>query len=133
VYPEETPAELVVATRGGYDEIDPILRVKLAGDKAGLFPGLVYGKGKPIAIPAADVVYRTIAPIGQNKVIEIDPSTGLITPLHLGHALVETRFRESSTLTCVNVVEDWISKIVSNCDDVLPPGLQLPVKRTQLI
>jgi hypothetical protein len=133
VYPDEAPAELVVATRSGYDEIDPILRVKLTGDKAGLFPGVVYGKGKPIPIPAADVVYRTITPSGQNKPMEIDPSTGLITPMRLGHALVETRFKESSTLTCVNIVEDWTSGVVSDCDDILPPGRQLPVKRTQLI
>lgn len=133
VYPDERPSDLVVATRSGYDEIDPILKVKITGDKVGLFPGVVYGQAKPIPIPAADVVYRVMIPAGQNQVLDINPSTGLITPLHLGHALVETRFRESSTLTCVSIVENLNLGSASHCDDILPSGRQLPVKRTQLI
>jgi hypothetical protein len=65
---------------------------------------------------------------GKGDVISLDPRTGIIWPLNVGHALVETSYGGLTTRTCVAVVgtQAQIEREHSQCSELLAPGERLP-------
>jgi hypothetical protein len=60
---------------------------------------------------------------GDGPVIRINDTNGVVTPLRVGHALVETYFEGLTNRTCVVVEADArVSGRLSDCDDLLSPG-----------
>jgi hypothetical protein len=63
-----------------------------------------------------------------DDVINLDESTAVVTPLHVGHALVETSFGGLTKLTCVVVRENEDSyprDPYAHCEDLVQPGESL--------
>lgn len=84
------------------------------------------GVKQPIPIDSNAVVYR-VRTNDESSPVEIDRSTGLLTPIHLGHAIIETRFAGLKTLTCIVVDEKMSANDIdiSMCKELLEPGEQL--------
>jgi hypothetical protein len=88
-----------------------------------LFPSAVYKNvQRPVPLNASDVTYKII----NGGAAEIDPSTGIVTALNIGQALLETSFEGVSTLTCIDVMKNVGGGPRSRCENLLPPGTRLP-------
>jgi hypothetical protein len=60
-------------------------------------------------------------------IIHLDKSTGVVTPVNIGIALVESKFSEKKVFTCLIVtqkVNDWYDH--HGCDKLLGSGEELP-------
>ena len=78
-------------------------------------------------IPADRVNFDLVASPNGDSPITINESTGLITALHGGHALIKSTFDGISVLTCVAVVEN--ARFPGNgtvCQELVPPGTAAP-------
>lgn len=82
------------------------------------------GVKQPIPIDPSAVAYR-LRTNGESSPVELDRSTGLLTPIHLGDAIIETRFAGLETLTCIVVDEKMSVDYLSMCKELLKPGEQL--------
>ncbi len=91
-------------------------------------PMAVYkGAAHPVPIPPQYLQFKVIAEDQRNPPISVDQSTGKITALNYGHALVQTTFGDLSTLNCVSVQEDVSSGANRlDCSELVPPGMALP-------
>jgi hypothetical protein len=79
-----------------------------------------------IAIGLTFVTFK-VRTVQNAPIINLDESTGLLTPIHVGHALVETKFGGLTNLSCV-VVESKFDKNRydrSQCEELLLPGERL--------
>ncbi len=81
------------------------------------------GTGSFIPIPPSFVTYR-IRPTDNGETIRIDPESGVITPIKVGHALVEASYGGLTYLACtvVEPVYDRNHYDASECEEVLRPG-----------
>jgi hypothetical protein len=65
--------------------------------------------------------------------VHLDETTGLLTPLHTGHALIGSGFGQHSALTCIVVEEKFdlgsANHDRSRCEELLQPGEKLTVPR----
>jgi hypothetical protein len=82
----------------------------------------------PIAIDASAVVYK-MRTNDDKPPVELDETTGLLTPIHVGHALVESSFARLKALTCVVVEENFGPSTPaddhSQCQELLQDGEHL--------
>jgi hypothetical protein len=79
------------------------------------------GAAHPVPIPPEYLQFKIMAKDESNPPISVDQSTGKITALRYGHALVETTFRGLSTLNCVSVQEDVSSGANRlDCSELVP-------------
>ena len=129
--PKRKPERLIVAQTG-----DP----KVNADKVTVYLNGMKGDGKltntflvvkaqygdvkePMQIDPTFVKF-TVRNIDDTQIIHLNESTGFITPIKLGHALIETRFGGLKNLTCV-VVENKLDMDRydhSRCEELLQPG-----------
>ena len=120
------PDRLVITPLGGDRSMaTPVLYMDLseAHRTQHVFPSAIYKNVKrPVPLNASDVTYKII----NGGAAEIDPSTGIVTALNLGQALLETSFEGVSTLTCIDVMENVGGGPRSRCENLLPPGRRLP-------
>jgi hypothetical protein len=72
--------------------------------------------GWPIALGPSDVTLAVQQ--ASDPVIRLDPATGAVTALRLGHALVRTRFAGTESETCVVVMTNATEGDPSNCDEI---------------
>jgi hypothetical protein len=72
--------------------------------------------GWPIALGPGDVTFE-VQQLGE-PVIRPDPTTGAVTALRPGHALVRTRFAGAESETCVVVMADATNGDQSNCEEL---------------
>jgi hypothetical protein len=72
--------------------------------------------GWPIALGPSDVTFAVQQ--ASDPVIRLDPATGTVTALRLGHALVRTRFAGRESETCVVVMANATEGDLSNCDEI---------------
>ena len=72
--------------------------------------------GWPIALGPSDVTFAVQQ--ASDPVIRLDPATGTVTVLRLGHALVRTRFAGRESETCVVVMANATEGDLSNCDEI---------------
>ena len=72
--------------------------------------------GWPIALGPSDVTFAVQQ--ASDPVIQLDPATGTVTALRLGHALVRTRFAGTESETCVVVMANATEGDPSNCDEI---------------
>jgi hypothetical protein len=82
----------------------------------------------PTPIPLKYLSFRLITDSENDPPISFDESTGIITALHIGHALIQTTFQDMSTLTCVDVlkvVTDGSDRTV--CRELVPEGMAVPL------
>jgi len=65
--------------------------------------------------------------------LRLDEATGLLTPLHVGHALIESGFGQHMALTCIVVEEKFdlgsANHDQSRCEELLHSGEQLTLPR----
>jgi hypothetical protein len=134
--PTLKPVRLIVGRRGLPSQSAPWIPLYLDENKLGLlvvnarYDNVV----QLIRINPSFAIFK----IRQaNDVVKVDESTGLLTPLHVGHALIETSFGGQSALTCVQVNGSRSGPFgdpYTNCEDLLRPGEQLrpttPVHKT---
>jgi hypothetical protein len=73
------------------------------------------------------LTFKVIAADENNPPIAFNGTTGVITALRIGHALVQATFEGVSTLVCVNVQEDaGDGNDRTVCTDLVPPGMTAP-------
>ena len=70
----------------------------------------------PIALGPGDVTMTVQQ--ASDPVIRLDPETGAVTALRLGHALVRTQFAGAESETCVVVMANATEGDPSNCDEL---------------
>jgi hypothetical protein len=59
--------------------------------------------------------------------ISFDETSGKITALHIGHALIESTFEGFSDLTCIDVMENASDGgDRTNCHELVPAGMKAP-------
>jgi hypothetical protein len=106
------------------------LYLDLTGKARGVVidPMAVYtGAVHPVPIPTEYLQFKVIAKDESSPPISVDESTGTITALNYGHALVQTTFEGISTLNCISVQEDASSGANRlDCSELVPPGMTLP-------
>lgn len=84
--------------------------------KAMLYPHAFFEKGGwGVALGPQDVTFQ-VSTAGSEPVIDLDKSTGVITALHAGEALIRTGFAGAQLETCVVVLADIRQADVPNCD-----------------
>jgi hypothetical protein len=82
----------------------------------------------PTPIPLKYLSFRLITATESDPPISLDESTGLITALHIGHALIMTTFQGMSTLTCVDVMKyDNDGSDPTVCKELVPEGMSPPL------
>jgi len=131
ILPERKPEKLYVLTPQCFSvgRCGTLYMGLAKGSKrAGLLPTIVYqGALHPAPIPAELVTFQVISATEDDPPISIDKSTGKVTPLRVGHALVQTSFEGLSTLTCVEVMvdsSDGSDRTV--CRELVPEGMAPP-------
>jgi hypothetical protein len=127
--PDRKPAELIITSGWDYKTNYPTveLDVSEAHRKGNLDPAAVYSDvARPVPLAARDVRFKVIAISDGGSPVDLDSTTGAITALHIGQALVETSFDGISTLTCIDVMQDVRGGSRSHCEKLLPPGRTLP-------
>ena len=97
--------------------------------KERLFPKALYqGAHHLVPIPPSLVSFELITAKGAEPPISIDVSSGTITPLHRGHALIKSTFEGFSVLTCVDVMEDASDGSDRTvCKELVPEGMTSPL------
>jgi hypothetical protein len=83
-----------------------------------LFPVVWYQEHRrPVPLSAGDVKFRLHQAPG-DTVVRLDETTGEVSALHLGHALIETSFAGVKSETCVVVMADLTAGDSSNCKEL---------------
>ena len=130
VFPDHRPEKFLVVRGGGFSQTQGTVYMDLSelSNHSGLGPMAVYpGNEHPVPIPAQAVRFKLIAANENDPPITLDDTSGRITALHIGHALVESTFEGFSDLTCVDVMEnssDGGNR--TNCSELVPPGRTVP-------
>jgi hypothetical protein len=132
VYPDRKPEKAYVTTeqRGDFQISGTIyLDLSERSKMERLLPRALYkGAAHPVPIPLADVGFKLTTTKESDPPISIDNSTGIITALHIGHALIQTTFQGFSVLTCVDVMKnasDGSDRTV--CPELVPAGMTAPL------
>jgi hypothetical protein len=85
------------------------------------------GQPHPVPIPAADVRYTVFAVPGQEPPITVDPATGVVQTVHIGHALIRMSFEGATGYLCIDVRQSYReSANRASCSDLVPKGESLP-------
>jgi hypothetical protein len=129
--PNEKPDKFLV-NRGGDDSETTgtvYLDLSAQSNHINLNPKAVYSEeAGPVPIPYENVQFKLISANAADPPIRIDPSTGRIKALHIGHALVQSTFEDFSDLTCVDVMENAsYGGDRTNCAELVPPGMDAPL------
>jgi hypothetical protein len=97
---------------------------------SGLGPMAIYhGAAQPAPIPPKYLHFKLITANGGDPPISIDETSGRITALKIGHALVQTTFEGLSDLTCVDVMENASDgSDRTNCQELVPAGMAAPLR-----
>jgi len=83
-----------------------------------LYPRAVFAKGEsPIVLGPQDVTFA-VKTAGAAPVIQLDESTGNLTALRAGHALIQTGFAGAKLDTCVVVMANATEGATSNCEEL---------------
>lgn len=132
VYPDQKPEKFLVATMvTGHTRNSGTIYLDLSESSKheGLEPIAFYkDAGHPVPIPPTDVSFKLITATESDPPISIDESTGIITALHTGHALIQTTFEGFTVLTCVDIMNnasDGSDRTV--CPELVPAGMTAPV------
>lgn len=128
--PDEKPEKFLV-NRGGDDSGTTgtvYLDLSVGSNHINLNPKAVYSESAgPVPVPEEKVQFNIISANAADPPIRMDPSTGRITALHLGHALVQSTFEDFVDLTCVDVLEDASGgEDRTNCAELVPHGITAP-------
>lgn len=129
-FPARKPDTIYVSRAGSGDGISETIKLDPTerSRHARLVPMALYGKSAhAVPIPARDVHFNLISATASEPPISIDQSTGTITALRIGHALVLTTFEGLSTLTCINVLQtvgDGSDR--TECRELVPRGMTPP-------
>jgi hypothetical protein len=128
--PERKPAKLVVGQGVTPQSTTPVIFMHLAGhDRNSVNVNALYDNIKDAIEINPAFVNFTVRTRNNSQIIHLKKSTGTITPINVGQALVVTRFGGLKNLTCIVVTQnmnDWYDH--SACRDLLQPGetLELP-------
>ena len=129
--PDEKPEKFLVARGADDSETHGTLDLDLAAtsNHINFGPMAVYSEHEgPVPIPVENVHFKIISANAANPPISVDPSSGRITTLHIGHALVQTTFEDCSDLICVDVMEDASDGgDRTNCAELVPSGMAAPL------
>lgn len=80
----------------------------------------------PVVLTPKGVVFRVIAN-DEMPAVSFDESSGTVSALHVGHALVIAEFRGRSVLTCIDVVGNARATGESTtCNELVPSGMTPP-------
>ena len=123
--PERSPGKIIVGEDRSYPTIylylKPNPRVRVPRIQA------IYGsEGSMYQINPAFVSFK-IRTANDAPIVELNKTSGLITPVRAGQALLETSFQGWSNLTCI-VVESQFNPNAgprSHCESLLLPGEKL--------
>ncbi len=127
----QVPQKLSVTLTGSSGQVSPVVLLSLQGPSEGLFrrliPIVLYASyPQPFQIAPSKVKF-TLKTAGDGEVVRLDPSTGSITPIALGHALVTTQFAGATTSTCIVVLQTHLDGVKNtNCKDLLQAGETSP-------
>jgi hypothetical protein len=104
--PKRQPQKLIVGYTGSSWTSTPFISLSLAdSERFSLQVSALYdGLDQVVRIAPAFVVFKTRTEKNV-PVVRIDETTGVLTPLHVGYALVESSFGGRTNLTCVFVEE----------------------------
>ena len=128
--PARQPLKVFAAEAAGQNSTPRILLYlqKQGGQKFLQVHAVYDGVKEPIPIDSNAVVYR-VRTNDDTPPVELDETTGLLTPIHVGRAIVESSFAGQETLTCVVVNEKFdLNTAVgehSNCEELLHSGEKL--------
>jgi hypothetical protein len=126
--PEHKPLKLVVGQGVSPQSTSPMIFMHLAGqDRDSLNVNALYDNVKNLIAINPSFVRYIVRTRDNLPIIHLDESTGLITPVNVGHALVETWYGGKKNLTCVVVgqnIGDNYDR--SRCKDLLASGEELP-------
>jgi hypothetical protein len=129
VLSDDRPEKFLVA-RGGAGRTFGTIYLGISGGSNHLVLGpmaVFPGANRAAPIPASYVRFTMFAADGSNPPISLDESSGKITALHIGHALVESTFDGFSELTCVDVMENASDGgDRTNCHELVPAGMTPP-------
>jgi hypothetical protein len=132
IYPDRDPEKVYVTTeqRGNFQISGTIYMDRSQSSKMErLLPRALYKDAvHPVPIPATDVSFKLITAKESDPPISIDKSTGIVTALHIGHALIQTTFEGFTVLTCVDVMNnasDGSDRTV--CSELVPAGMAAPL------
>lgn len=85
------------------------------------------GQTRPVPIPAGDVQYNVFTEPGQEPSITVNPATGRVQTVHVGHALIRMSFEGAKGYLCVDVRENYRDTFnPATCADLVPKGESLP-------
>lgn len=125
--PADQPAHLFNALEDEWhgDRPDPVttlhLLMKAPDNTRTMFPYVAWGNaGLPIALNPSDVGFA-VRSEGGAPVVRLDATTGTMTALRTGHALVTMRYAGAESDACVVVMHDLTNGDNSNCEDLLLP------------
>ena len=128
--PARAPLEVFAAEAAGQNSTHRILLYlqNQPGQKFLRVHAIYDGVKEPIPIDARAVMYK-VRTNDDPTPVELDQATGLLKPIHVGHAIVESTFAGQETLTCV-VVDQRFDQMTavgerSNCEELLHPGEKL--------
>jgi hypothetical protein len=127
--PEHKPIKLVVGQGGMPNSPSPVIFLQIGPHRNSVNVNALYGNVKElIEIPASFAKF-TVRSHDDPPAIHLDESTGIITPIHVGQALVITRFAGLKHLSCVIVTQNVFDGYVHPpCKNLLASGeaLELP-------
>jgi hypothetical protein len=104
--PEHKPIKLVVGQGGMPNSPSPVIFLQIGPHRNSVNVNALYGNVKElIEIPASFAKF-TIRSHDDPPAIHLDESTGIITPIHVGQALVVTSFAGLKHLSCVIVTQN---------------------------
>jgi hypothetical protein len=129
--PDRKPDRLIVSQTSIPDKDADTLYLDLS-TKEWLHPEAFYHDvSQPMIIDAKYVKFN-MTTLDNDPPITLDKSTGLITALHSGHALIETKYEGLSDRTCV-IVSSTARQVDdhSRCKELYPPGESPPLKTFQ--
>ena len=130
-YPTRVPEKLTVALSGSSGRTSSVVPLSLKEAERrparSLMPDVLYASyQKPYPLQPAQVKFA-VKTIGGVQVVRVDPNTGTITPVALGHALVTTQFNGAFTTICVVVVPTSLdTPKKTNCADLEQPSQSEP-------
>jgi hypothetical protein len=130
VLPEDRPKEFLVERGGGTRRTSGTLYLGLSGlsNHATVGPMAIYPTStRAVPIPASLVRFKLTAANNDDPPISLDETSGKITALHIGHALIESTFEGFSDLTCVDVMQNASDGgDRTNCHELVPAGMTPP-------
>jgi len=130
VLPDDKPEKFLVERGGGGSRTVGTIYLGISGVSYHIFlgPMAVYGgTNRAVPIPATYVRFRLFTANDSDPPISFDETSGKITALHIGHALIESTFEGFSDLTCIDVMENASDGgDRTNCHELVPAGMKAP-------